>query len=60
MSTASKKQIFYIEKLVEEIKKEGGEVPDYVEDFLNDSEASSYVASSIIDDLKDLLGWEGK
>ncbi len=60
MSTASKKQIFYIEKLVEEIKKEGGEVPDYVEAFLNDSEASSYVASSIIDDLKDLLGWEDK
>ncbi len=60
MATTSKKQIFYIEKLVEEIKKEGGEVPEYVEDFLNSEDKLPREASGIIDDLKDLLGWEDK
>lgn len=55
---ASKKQIFYIKKLVDEIIEEGGEVPEYVESFLclNDDSQIMYEASNIIDDLHEILG----
>lgn len=55
---ASKKQIFYIEKLVEEIRKEGGEVPEYAEEFLNRNDQIMSEATVIIDWLKEELGWD--
>jgi hypothetical protein len=55
---ATKKQIKYIELLKSEVESMGERLPDNIEELLNRDNLLNAEASMIIDDLKELLGWE--
>lgn len=57
MAQATGRQLHYIKKLIAEIKKQGGEVFDYIEEFLLSDKGTSMEASSIIEDMEEQLGW---
>ncbi len=55
---ATVRQLNYIDILLGEIHIQGEEVPDDIKDQLNQTSLLFAEASNIIDDLKELLGWE--